>query len=150
MNRPYLAGPMRGYPCFNFQAFEDAATTLRRLEYDVVSPHQIDITEGRVVIDATWISGRVVYGDVRLSPTFDPRATILRDVEALCTECDGLILLDGWEESSGALVELAVARFLDLPIYLWTGTSSASSTNWLVPHELPAGRWAIAAGTGAA
>jgi hypothetical protein len=42
----YLAGPMTGYPRWNFDAFDEAARQLRSDGHDVVSPHELDLERG--------------------------------------------------------------------------------------------------------
>lgn len=89
----YLSGPMTGLPQFNFPAFNDAAAKLRADGYEVISP-------------AENYGGR---HDL-------PRKMYLRlDVEAVL-EVDMIVLLDGWELSKGACLEVAIARELELPI----------------------------------
>ena len=39
----YIAGPMTGYPRFNFDAFDAARDDLRSDGYDVISPADLDI-----------------------------------------------------------------------------------------------------------
>ena len=97
----YLAGPMRNFPDFNFPAFDAYAEALRRKGYVVVSPADLDREEGFHPED-------VVTGELQ-------RKMMIRDVEAICT-CDMLVLMPGWEESSGVKVEKALAEFLGLPV----------------------------------
>lgn len=98
--RIYIAGPMRGYPLENFPAFDEAAEYMRRCQWDVVSPADLDRAEGH---DPT--SGEPI-------PVSD---AIARDILAL-RGCDAILLLPGWEDSRGVAVELALARALDPPI----------------------------------
>ena len=39
----YLAGPMRGYPRFNFDAFDKARHALRLRGYAVLCPAELDV-----------------------------------------------------------------------------------------------------------
>jgi hypothetical protein len=91
--RIYVAGPMRGYPNLNFDAFNANAYALREEGYEVVNP-------------------------VEINP--DPNAEYLEcmraDIKALC-DCDAIYLLDGWENSEGANAEYQVARMLKLKVY---------------------------------
>lgn len=102
--RVYVAGPMRGYPQFNFPAFDAARDRGRALGHDVVSPADIDREHG--------------FDETAPPPTITGamlREFARRDVAAVLT-CDALALLPGWERSSGALAELAVARWVGLKI----------------------------------
>lgn len=101
----YLAGPMRGYPKFNFPAFDAQAAILRRLGFTVVSPADIDREEGFNP------SVGLPEGE---EETF-ARQAIIRDVEAIC-KLDAVVVLPGWEKSRGSAVEVATARFLGIPV----------------------------------
>lgn len=95
--RLYIAGPMRGYPKMNFAEFRDAAEHLRYLGYEVISPAEQDELSGEEPIKSLkdYVS--------RLAGFME------RDL-ALIDQCDGIALLDGWEKSTGARIELAHAR----------------------------------------
>lgn len=106
----YLAGPMRGYPNFNFAAFDFAAAKLRAEGHEVFSPAERD---------------RAAYGvEIENNPTGDeskvtnPACTIndcmLADTDWICRQADIVALLPGWEKSSGANAELALGKALGL------------------------------------
>lgn len=100
----YIAGPMSGLPRWNFDAFAEAADSLRAAGYDVVSPHEIDLACGFDPDDP--------------EETFtlaDWHEAMRRDVEALL-HVDGVALLPGWQRSSGAFVEAVVADAIGLPV----------------------------------
>jgi hypothetical protein len=99
----YLAGPMRGYDQFNFPAFDAAAVILRRWGHEVVNPAERDR-------DAGFDETRNELAD------FDMRAAIMWDLDAICSS-DCVWVLPGWQSSSGCAVELALARFLGIPIF---------------------------------
>lgn len=92
----YLAGPMRGYDQFNFPAFDAAAERLRASGWEVLSPADRDRAEG---FDET----RNTLADFDL-------AAAMRDDLAWVIEADGIVLLQGWEESTGARIERLVAE----------------------------------------
>lgn len=104
--RVYVAGPMRGYPQYNFPAFDAAADSLARDGHDVVNPAQMDRDVG-----------------------FDPQSTevsdsflrdaLQRDLSAIC-ECDAIAMLPGWEASGGAKIEWALAVHLGLDVIYLT------------------------------
>ena len=101
----YIAGPMTGYPEWNFPAFREAARELRMHDFEVVSPAEMD--EQDFGFDGTGEPPqRMSLHDV-----------LARDLAAL-DGCDGIILLQGWEHSKGAAVELAYARAKGMPVYL--------------------------------
>lgn len=99
----YLAGPMTGYPQFNFPAFYHAARTLRERGYTIVTPTELDSNE--VVIAALQSKN----GEIRDLPRVETWGDMLsRDVKIIADECGGVILLSGWEKSKGAKLEAFV------------------------------------------
>lgn len=99
--RIYLAGPMRGYPEYNFPAFDDHARRLRNAGYTVWSPADHD--RGQGFDEKTDEAGELKdYMKVDL-------------VEVLCS--DAVAVLDGWTESQGARLEVHVARECGIPVY---------------------------------
>ena len=104
----YLAGPMRGRPFYNMTAFVRAGTFLHRRGHEVVSPVDLDREAGIDFLSAP-------HGTEDVSVPISE--LILRDVQAICDGCEGIVVLPGWEHSKGAQVEVALARFLDLPVF---------------------------------
>jgi len=98
----YLAGPMRGYPQFNFPAFDEATALLRGQGHDVFSPAERD----------------------RDVDNFDPEKDKVKslsyymqfDLPEVC-KADAVVCLPGWEKSQGARLEVHVARELGKFIY---------------------------------
>lgn len=100
----YLAGPMRGYPNWNFEAFDEAEKRWKEAGHWPISPAAMDRAVG-----------------------FSPKETDGSDIEhlkyamtvdvAALYFADAIALLTGWEGSRGATVELALAQFLGLPVY---------------------------------
>ena len=108
----YLAGPMRGYANFNFPAFDYAAERLRERGFIVFSPAERD---------------REAYGvEIEHNPTGDESKVtnvactindcMAADCEWICRHADAIALLPGWEKSSGANAELALAKALGLSV----------------------------------
>lgn len=100
----YLAGPMAGYPDHNFPAFVRAAEILRNTGLKIVTP---------VEINPTALDWALDHPD-EYSLNF-----LRSDIQALISECDGLILMSGWPKSRGAKAELGIALDLEYPIYYY-------------------------------
>jgi hypothetical protein len=105
--RLYLAGPMSGYPQFNFPAFYEAAQTLRESGVDIVSPAEMDADDG---IDGEAMASE--NGDAKkLSLTW--AQLLARDVMILGDETEnavhGIVFLPNWERSRGAKLEAFTA-----------------------------------------
>lgn len=107
MKSIYIAGPMSGYPNFNFDAFFTAQHTLERQGWKVHNPAQKDIEEH------PDIAARNPTGDVTqaASEGWDFRKAFKWDCEKVI-DGDGIYMLNGWEYSPGATAEHAVAKFV--------------------------------------
>lgn len=104
--RVYILGPMRGHKYYNFAAFGDMATELRKDGHDVVSPAEIELNEGRNPY--TFPEGF----DWNQYPTgANPEDIIKRDINAILT-CNAYVALDGWEKSTGAKAEKGVLDWM--------------------------------------
>ena len=110
----YIAGPMSGYPLYNFPAFDAARDHLLGLDYTVYSPADHDRDRGH---DPTQHPEG--YDWSKFPESLDKNQTILLDVE-LVINCDCIYMLDGWEKSKGALAEKAVAEWARLEVLYQT------------------------------
>jgi hypothetical protein len=100
--RYYLAGPMSGYPQFNFPLFQQVAQDLRNRGHHIVSPAELDEENG---IDKEAMSSK--DGDAsKLSSTW---ADLLsRDVKIISDHVQGIVFLPDWFKSRGAKLEAFV------------------------------------------
>lgn len=118
----YIAGPMRGIKWFNFPAFDEAAKVLAKQGYFPISPADIDRKNGfhpeELPEDHDW---NVVP---ETGPTL--AQVVDRDIKAVL-ECDAIYLLKGWEKSTGARAEYAVARFKHAIVMLEPGAADPAS-----------------------
>lgn len=102
----YIAGPMRGYPQFNFPAFYEAEEELSKWGVTCLNPARMDEAVG-------------------FNPYFDtPDKAFLteameRDVTAILEHATAMVMLPGWEKSTGAKAEMGLARWKHIPIYLY-------------------------------
>jgi len=102
----YIAGPMRSIKWFNFPAFDAAADRLRREGYNVLNPADMDREVG---FDAMDLPEDHDWDTV--SADFDFAACVDRDIAAV-KACDAIYLLPGWQDSTGARAEYALAKWL--------------------------------------
>lgn len=119
VKKVYLAGPMRGYPQFNFPAFHAAASLLRAQGYEVFSPAERD--EG--IYGAGFATGNTLGSEELATKThsFNIREAMFADLEYICKEADAVFLLPGWEKSKGANAEKATAEAIGIEVrYLAT------------------------------
>lgn len=103
MNRKvYVAGGMRGIPEFNFPAFDRAAGILRLADFIVFNPADRDRATG---FDPTGMTGHEDLGALG----FCLREALQADTEWICLQATHIYMLNGWERSSGARAEHALA-----------------------------------------
>jgi hypothetical protein len=95
MKRIYISGAMSGMPDHNFPLFNACAAKLRRLMFEVVNP--VDINPD---IGTPW------------------QECLKADLHALLG-CDTIMMLPGWEGSSGAHLEMHVAHRVGIKIITW-------------------------------
>jgi hypothetical protein len=92
--RIYIAGPMTGLPEWNFPAFNQAAADLIAVGHHPLNP-------------ASSFGG---------CPDF-PREAYVRENLQMLLRADAVALLPGWSKSAGTMVELQIARELNLSVY---------------------------------
>jgi nucleoside 2-deoxyribosyltransferase len=99
----YLAGPMTGFHDHNYPEFAKWSADLRRRGFDIVSPHELNAGEEALVHtnDEEVAAARL--------------RCMRKDLQAMI-DCDGIILLPGWQRSQGAVDEFECARRLGLEI----------------------------------
>ena len=113
--RLYLAGPMSGRPRFNYPEFEKWYVQLATAGFWVESPHHRDDAALREACLAS------VGGDPADLPGFDMVGAVARNAAGV-SRSDGVAVLDGWQRSAGARMEVEVAHRLNLPVapaWLW-------------------------------
>lgn len=117
----YLAGPMTNRPGFNFPLFFDAARALReQFNYEVLSPAEKDletIPESLFLQNTTGDLPRLVSESAANGTPFTLKNAMEWDLPAI-QKSNGIVLLPGWETSTGARWERTVAEALDRDILL--------------------------------
>jgi hypothetical protein len=107
----YCAGPMSGYPDYNFPAFFAASEFLEQQGYTAINPAQLDIDAGYPLERLKQLTQDEFQKFLK--------GAMKRDLDAI-QSCDALVLLPGWESSKGARAERAVAEWAGLRVgYLW-------------------------------
>lgn len=106
--RLYIAGPMRGHHNFNFPAFFAAEAALKAAGFEVENP-------------AHNPRGHLV-DHLRL------------DVERIARS-DAVVLLDAWTQSKGATLEVRMAKYIGMPVYLAASIIEGSPLELLLPNS---------------
>ena len=129
MKKVYILGPMRGKYLYNFPAFDAAEELLRDMGFDPLSPARMERDEGfnpedlivygshsGVQLPWDWdswnpekVTHRFQGNDIKyIAPTI--KNFIQRDISGVL-DSDGVYALKGWEDSTGARAEMAVANW---------------------------------------
>jgi hypothetical protein len=111
----YIAGPMRGYELYNFPAFIEADERCRLRGWTTLNPAKIEMDNG---LDPFADPEGVTHRVQRFTDQ-DWLQVILRDLACILIlnpDTDALVVLPGWETSTGATAEVFLARWLGLPI----------------------------------
>ena len=108
--RVFISGPMTGLPDYNLPAFAGAKKQLDALGFVAVNPGEPGVIDGY-----EW-------------------SEYMRDGIHLLVDCDGVALLDGWERSTGAQLEVRIAHALGMrvaPRIVVTLRNSSPVTGWM-------------------
>lgn len=98
----YLSGPMTGIPEYNYPMFELVAKELRAKGYIIVTPTEVGTNqEARLGADRFSLS----YQEY-----------IKSNIIALL-DCNAIILLPGWRDSTGAKLELHIAQTMNMRVW---------------------------------
>lgn len=89
----YISGGMSGYSNYNYDAFHSMANQLRELGNEVVNP--AELAESGTM---TW------------------EEYLKLDIKYLM-DCDAIVVLDDWEKSRGATVEVYLGIVLGMKFY---------------------------------
>ena len=112
MKRCYIAGPMTGIAQFNFPMFDRVAHHLRADGWYVISPAEMDREDG---FDEIGMSGNEPLTDQQ-------RQRFARNDIGALLRVDAIIMLPGWERSTGATNESKIAAWLGLDAFEVVGT----------------------------
>jgi hypothetical protein len=88
----YISGPMSGLEDNNRQAFNEAAERLRKLDWIVINPAELDSDQ-----------------------TKDWQHYMRQDIKLLM-DCDIIYMLDDWEKSRGSTLELFIATQIGMEV----------------------------------
>lgn len=113
----YLAGPMRGYPQFNFPAFMAAAKELRAAGHEVFNPAEADKEKHGEDFGKNNLTG--CEDQATKDAGFSLRDALKTDLSWICDHATAIAMLPGWEKSAGSKAEWSLSVALDIErIYL--------------------------------
>lgn len=111
----YIAGPMAGIPQFNYPLFNLVDELLQRSGFETVNPARMDEYQDTAIAHS---------GDPATGLGVDPksRAAFLKRDFYYLSQCDGIVMLPGWQGSTGANCELWVAHMMGLEVFVMEET----------------------------
>lgn len=121
--RVYLSGGMTNIPNFNFDLFDLVQHDLEAQGIEVDSPAEHDRAEIRRLVSATARAEDMdgyAEGDVKrymAAIGTETEIMFVWDFARIAAD-DGIVMLPGWEKSTGARHERYVAEALGKPVYL--------------------------------
>lgn len=120
----YIAGPMTGYPQFNFSTFDTFRDLYKKFGFEVFSPADHD----RMLLGKpmNWMPTEADHtGDWKAwAPSVTPLVPTLRemlgaDLQWIAKEATHICMIPMWEKSSGANAEWSLAKALGLTIHYY-------------------------------
>lgn len=104
----YLSGPMTGKNNLNFEEFDKYEKKFKNLNFEVINPHNLftkqEVDNITKKLDNKEISFEEHHGYF-----------MRKDIKEMM-DCDFIAVLDGWEKSKGANIEVYIARNINMPI----------------------------------
>jgi len=115
IRRVYIAGPMRGYPNFNFAAFFSAEKELKEEGFDLIfNPARKDEEDYGKDFAKGNLDGNLEQ--LTEETGFNLREALAIDLDWICKYATHIYMLPGWEKSAGATAERATAIALGIEV----------------------------------
>ena len=110
----YVSGPMSNYPYFNFPTFNQVTKLFRGKGHEVFNPAERDVAQYGDDFWKSNLTGSIEEASKKYK--FSLREALAEDTAYICKEAEAIVMLPGWEKSSGARAEHALAVALGLTI----------------------------------
>ncbi len=114
----YVAGPMTGWPDFNFPEFLKVSDLLRKAGFEVVNPAELEME--MAVEERLW------------------NDCLKRDIIEV-VNCNGIAVLNNWWKSRGARLEVHIATELELMVEPWDVWMALGPENAALQRRQPPG-----------
>tara|TARA_R110000737_G_scaffold276905_1_gene283703 strand:+ start:110 stop:490 length:381 start_codon:yes stop_codon:yes gene_type:complete len=108
----YIAGPMRNHDDYNYPAFDRQQKVLEAQGWNVINPAEMDRDDNKLPCEPNTFDPKNNYEDHEFM-----RNALKRDMIAICEQCTAIYMMSGWENSSGAKAEQALAKALGLRVF---------------------------------
>lgn len=104
----YLSGPITGIQNYNIAEFKKYEKKFKHLNFEVVNPHKLFSKEEVDEINKAYDEKKITFEEYH-------SYFMKRDIKEMMN-CDFIAVLDGWEKSKGANIEVYIARNINMPI----------------------------------
>ena len=104
----YLSGPMTGKINLNFEEFDKYEKKFKNLNFEVVNTHNLFTKEETDEIYRKFENKEITFEELH-------GYFMRKDIKEMM-DCDFVAVLDGWEQSKGANIEVYIARNISMPI----------------------------------
>lgn len=116
----YLSGPMTGIPEFNFPLFDEIRDSLIAQGHTVASPadHDREVLMAAHGVTPEEVDGYAEGNIWQYSESAGAAGDLyVWDFDKIMTWADGIVLMPGWENSTGARYERIVAESRPICVY---------------------------------
>lgn len=124
----YVSGGMSDQPNFNFDLFDEVAAYGRSCGYRMLSPAENDRNVWPAMVEAPGFAKGFIAEHLR-PPEHALKHLFAWDLWAI-GEADAIVLLPGWEKSSGAAVEIDLAKLFGKQIWYAVRTGRPVEDGW--------------------
>lgn len=104
----YLSGPITGMPNNNIQEFKKYEEKFKNLNFEVINPHNLFSSDEVELLEKSLEEKKITFEEYH--------SHFMRRDIAQMMDCDFIAVLDGWEKSKGANIEVYIARNINMPI----------------------------------
>lgn len=104
----YLSGPITGMPNNNIQEFKKYEEKFKNLNFEVINPHNLFSGDEVELLEKCLEEKKITFEEYH--------SHFMRRDIAEMMNCDFIAVLDGWEKSKGANIEVYIARNINMPI----------------------------------
>lgn len=107
MKKVYLSGPITHH--IGDDPFAPAEERLKALGYEVLNPKKIPACPN--------VSCELLPHEKEMGFVHSWACYLRYDLAAMLTECDSILMLDGWQDSHGAMRELETAIAVKMDVF---------------------------------
>lgn len=121
----YLAGPMSGIAQYNYPRFQEISKDLRGAGYNIINPAEQDseqMQKDALASKDGLVNGVMPVDDKTIKFSGETWGDVMaRDVKLVFEKADGVVVMEGWEKSRGARLEVFIANLCGRGTFVYEG-----------------------------